>query len=153
MKIIFLRKNVVSLTHIQWFNGNIHDDSQTCVSCMLPGAGRTEPQLGRLLLLDSTGTSVASCSALRVATSLSKYACHKTHHRNYSLHAKWVKTHMNTSPCDLPVKTRQMWTINHLETHGRESVVSPEQTGDCINPWTLSQTCALSEPVWRTHIP
>jgi len=99
MKIIFLRKNVVSLTNIQWFNGNMDDNSQTCVSCMLPGAGRTEPQLGRLLLLDSTGTSVASCSALRVATSLSKYACHKTHHRNYSLHAKSMKTHMNTSPC------------------------------------------------------
>lgn len=57
------------------------DKSQTCVSCMLSGAGRTEPQLGRLLLLDSTGTSGASCSALRVATSLSKYACHKTQHR------------------------------------------------------------------------
>lgn len=78
MKVIFLHTNVVSLTNIECFNGSIDDKSQTCVSCMLSGAGRTEPQLGRLLLLDSTGTSGASCSALRVATSLSKYACHKT---------------------------------------------------------------------------
>lgn len=81
MKVIFLHTNVASLTNIQWFNGSIDDKSQTCVSCMLSGAGRTEPQLGRLLLLDSTGTSGASCSALRMATSLSKYACHKTQHR------------------------------------------------------------------------
>lgn len=81
MKVPFLHTDVASLTNTQWFNGSIDDKSQTCVSCMLSGAGRTEPQLGRLLLLDSTGTSGASCSALRVATSLSKYACHKTQHR------------------------------------------------------------------------
>lgn len=81
MKVIFLHTNVASLANIQWFNGSIDGKSQTCVSCMLSGAGRTEAQLGRLLLLDSTGTSGASCSALRVATSLSKYACHKTQDR------------------------------------------------------------------------
>lgn len=134
MEIVFLRKNVVSQTNIQWFNDKIHDDSQTCVSCMLPGAGRTEPQLGRVLLLESTGTSVASCSALRGATSLSKYACHKTHHRNYSLHAERMKTHMNASPCDRPVKTRLMWTINHLEIWG--TCISSDQAGGCTSPWT-----------------
>lgn len=97
--------------------GNIGGESQTCVSCMLPGAGRTEPELGRLLLLDSTGTSAASCSALRVATSLSKYACHKTHHRNYSRHAKQRERTRAPRLVIRPRKNRQMRTIiqKHVE--------------------------------------
>lgn len=127
MKVIFLHTNVASLANIQWFNGSIDGKSQTCVSCMLSGAGRTEAQLGRLLLLDSTGTSGASCSALRVATSLSKYACHKTQDRITAFmqnEQRHTHTHTNASPCVLPVKTRQMWTV--IKKHMEGNLCSPQ---------------------------